>query len=165
MQQCPVDIEHVDHILDMRRYQVLVESNFPAELNGLFKGLENKGNPWNLSPSMRMDWAKGLDFPVRVVGEDVESMDDVEWLFWVGCAGAYEDRAKKTTQAVAELLHMAGVEFAVLGNGETCTGDSARRDSRQRICLPRSGSAKHRDHSRSTRLRRSSRPVLTASTR
>ncbi len=127
VQQCPVDIEHVDHILDMRRYQVLVESNFPAELNGLFKGLENKGNPWNLSPSMRMDWAKGLDFPVRVVGEDVESMDDVEWLFWVGCAGAYEDRAKKTTQAVAELLHMAGVEFAVLGNGETCTGDSARR--------------------------------------
>ena len=127
VQQCPVDIEHVDHIIDMRRYQVLVESNFPAELNGLFKGLENKGNPWNLSPTMRMDWAKGLDFPVKVVGEDVESLDDVDWLFWVGCAGAYEDRAKKTTQAVAELLHMAGVDFAVLGNGETCTGDSARR--------------------------------------
>ncbi|MEZ5094022.1 (Fe-S)-binding protein [Nocardioides sp.] len=127
VQQCPVDIEHVDHIVDMRRYQVLVESNFPAELNQLFKGMESKGNPWNMSPSTRMDWAKGLDFDVPVVGEDVESLDEVDWLFWVGCAGAYEDRAKKTTQAVAELLHRAGVSFAVLGNGETCTGDSARR--------------------------------------
>jgi Fe-S oxidoreductase len=125
--QCPVDIEHVDHIVDMRRYQVLVESNFPAELNGLFKGLENKGNPWNMNPNARMEWAQGLEFPVRVVGEDVESLNDVEWLFWVGCAGAYEDRAKKTTRAVAELLNIAGVDFAVLGNGETCTGDPARR--------------------------------------
>jgi Fe-S oxidoreductase len=125
--QCPVDIEHVDHIIDMRRYQVLVESNFPAELNGLFKGLENKGNPWNMNPNARMEWAQGLPFDVKVVGEDVESLDEVEWLFWVGCAGAYEDRAKKTTRAVAELLDTAGVSFAVLGNGETCTGDPARR--------------------------------------
>ena len=125
--QCPVDIEHVDHIVDMRRYQVLVESNFPSELNGLFKGMENKGNPWNMSPTARLDWAKDLPFDVKVVGEDVEDLDEVEWLFWVGCAGAYEDRAKKTTRAVAELLDMAGVSFAVLGNGETCTGDSARR--------------------------------------
>ncbi|MEZ5193012.1 MAG: (Fe-S)-binding protein [Nocardioides sp.] len=127
VQQCPVDIEHVDHVIDMRRYQVLVESSFPAELNQLFKGMENKGNPWNMSPSMRMDWAKGLDFDIPVVGEDLESLESVDWLFWVGCAGAYEDRAKKTTQAVAELLHLAGVSFGVLGNGETCTGDSARR--------------------------------------
>ncbi len=127
VQQCPVDIEHVDHIVDMRRYQVLVESNFPTELNGLFKGLENKGNPWNMSPTARLDWAKDLPFEVKVVGEDVESLDEVEWLFWVGCAGAYEDRAKKTTRAVAELLDLAGVDFAVLGNGETCTGDPARR--------------------------------------
>ncbi|HET9420025.1 MAG TPA: (Fe-S)-binding protein, partial [Nocardioides sp.] len=125
--QCPVDIEHVDHIVDMRRYQVLVESNFPSELNQLFKGMENKGNPWNMSATARMDWAKDLPFDVKVVGEDVESLDEVEWLFWVGCAGAYEDRAKKTTRAVAELLDMAGVSFGVLGNGETCTGDSARR--------------------------------------
>jgi Fe-S oxidoreductase len=111
----------------MRRYQVLVESNFPAELNQLFKGLENKGNPWNMSPNARMDWAKGLEFPVPVVGEDVESLDEVDWLFWVGCAGAYEDRAKKTTRAVAELFHLADVSFAVLGNGETCSGDPARR--------------------------------------
>ncbi len=127
VQQCPVDIEHVDHIIDMRRYQVLIESNFPAELNQLFKGLENKGNPWNMSPNARMDWAKGLDFEVKQVGTDVEDLDEVDWLFWVGCAGAYEDRAKKTTRAVAELLDLAGVSFAVLGNGETCTGDPARR--------------------------------------
>ncbi|WP_459976151.1 (Fe-S)-binding protein, partial [Nocardioides pyridinolyticus] len=127
VQQCPVDIEHVDHIVDMRRYAILVESNFPAELNGLFKGLENKGNPWNMSPTARMDWAKGLDFEVKVVGDTIESLDEVDWLFWVGCAGAYEDRAKKTTRAVAELLDMAGVSFGVLGNGETCTGDPARR--------------------------------------
>ena len=74
-----------------------------------------------------MDWAKDLPFDVKVVGEDVESLDEVDWLFWVGCAGAYEDRAKKTTRAVAELLDMAGVSFGVLGNGETCTGDPARR--------------------------------------
>ncbi|GAA1947172.1 hypothetical protein GCM10009798_02760 [Nocardioides panacihumi] len=132
VQQCPVDIEHVDHIMDMRRYQVLVESNFPSELNGLFKGLENKGNPWNMSPSARLDWAKDLPFEVKVVGAPsdqggIESLDEVDWLFWVGCAGAYEDRAKKTTRAVAELLDMAGVSFGVLGNGETCTGDPARR--------------------------------------
>jgi Fe-S oxidoreductase len=131
VEQCPVDIEHVDHIIDMRRYQVLIESNFPSELNGLFKGLENKGNPWNMNPQARMEWAQGLDFPVKVVGEDVEALDEVEWLFWVGCAGAYEDRAKKTTRAVAELLDLAGVSFAVLGNGETCTGDSARRSGNE----------------------------------
>jgi Fe-S oxidoreductase len=135
VQQCPVDIEHVDHIMDMRRYQVLVEANFPSELNQLFKGLETKGNPWNMSPTARMDWAKDLPFEVKTVGGSgsaaVESLDDVEWLFWVGCAGAYEDRAKKTTRAVAELLHMAGVDFAVLGNGETCTGDPARRSGNE----------------------------------
>src|SRR5690606_36111421 len=66
VQQCPVDIEHIDHIMDMRRHQILLESNFPAELNGLFKGLENKGNPWNMSPNARMEWAQGLDFEVKV---------------------------------------------------------------------------------------------------
>ena len=131
VQQCPVDIEHVDHIVDMRRYQVLIESNFPSELNGLFKGLENKGNPWNMSPNARMDWAKDLDFEVKQVGSDVEDLDEVDWLFWVGCAGAYEDRAKKTTRAVAELLDLAGVSFAVLGDGETCTGDPARRSGNE----------------------------------
>jgi Fe-S oxidoreductase len=131
VQQCPVDIEHVDHIIDMRRYQVLVESSFPPELNQLFRGLENKGNPWNMAPNARMDWAKGLPFKVPLVGVDVASLAEVEWLFWVGCAGAYEDRAKKTTRAVAELLHLAGVSYAVLGDGETCTGDPARRSGNE----------------------------------
>src|SRR3954454_10412416 len=131
VQQCPVDIEHVDHIVDMRRYQVLIESNFPSELNQLFKGLETKGNPWNMSASARMDWAKDLPFEVKQVGSDIEDLDEVDWLFWVGCAGAYEDRAKKTTRAVAELLDMAGVSFAVLGDGETCTGDPARRSGNE----------------------------------
>ncbi|HET7172760.1 MAG TPA: (Fe-S)-binding protein [Nocardioidaceae bacterium] len=127
VQQCPVDIEHVDHIMDMRRYQVLVEASFPPELNQLFRGLESKGNPWNMAPSARLDWARDLPFEVPQVGADVQSLAEVEWLLWVGCAGAYEDRAKRTNRAVAELLHLAGVSFAVLGDGETCTGDPARR--------------------------------------
>ncbi len=127
VEQCPVDIEHVDHIIDMRRYSTLIESAFPSELGGLFKNLEGKGNPWGMGARARLDWAKDLPFPVKVLGQDVEKASDVEWLFWVGCAGAYEDRAKKTTRAVAELLDTAGVSFAVLGDGETCTGDSARR--------------------------------------
>ncbi len=129
VEQCPVDIEHIDHIVDMRRYQVLVETEFPSELNGLFKNLESKGNPWGMNAASRLDWAADLDFEVPVVEDAIP--DDVEWLFWVGCAGAYEDRAKKTTQAVAELLHTAGVSFAVLGPGETCTGDSARRSGNE----------------------------------
>ncbi|NHN56732.1 (Fe-S)-binding protein [Calidifontibacter sp. DB0510] len=127
VEQCPVDIEHVDHIVDMRRYQTLIESAFPSELGGLFKKLESKGNPWGMSARARLDWAKNLPFEVKVFGQDVEHLSEVDYLFWVGCAGAYEDRAKKTTQAVAELLNTAGVTFAVLGDGESCTGDSARR--------------------------------------
>ena len=131
VEQCPVDIEHVDHIMDMRRYQVLIESQFPSELNGLFKNLEGPGNPWGLGQSGRLDWAKNLSFEVPVVGVDAENLEEFDYLFWVGCAGAYEDRAKKTTQAVAELLHQANVKFAVLGEGETCTGDPARRSGNE----------------------------------
>ncbi len=127
VEQCPVDIEHVDHIVDMRRYQNLIESAFPNELGGLFRNMENKGNPWGMGARARLDWAKDLPFEVKVAGEDIESLAEVDYLFWVGCAGAYEDRAKKTTRAVAELLDLAGVSFAVLGEAETCTGDSARR--------------------------------------
>ncbi|CAN5370506.1 (Fe-S)-binding protein [soil metagenome] len=127
VEQCPVDIEHVDTIVDMRRYQTLIESAFPKELGGLFKNLENKSNPWGMSARARLDWAKDLDFEVPLAGGAVEDLADVDYLFWVGCAGAFEDRAKKTTQAVATLLHMADVKFAVLGDGETCTGDPARR--------------------------------------
>jgi Fe-S oxidoreductase len=127
VEQCPVDIEHVDHIVDMRRYQVLMESAFPEELNGLFKNLERSGNPWGVGARTRMDWAKDLPFEIKQVGADVEDLTEVDYLFWVGCAGATEDRAKRTTRAVAELLDLAGVSFAVLGEGESCTGDSARR--------------------------------------
>jgi Fe-S oxidoreductase len=131
VEQCPVDIEHVDHIVDLRRYQTLIETEFPSELNGLFKNLERAGNPWGVNQSKRMEWAADLPFDVPQVGADVESLDEVEWLFWVGCAGAFEDRAKKTTRAVAELLHTAGVSFAVLGDGETCSGDPARRSGNE----------------------------------
>ncbi|MEU6267185.1 (Fe-S)-binding protein [Saccharopolyspora shandongensis] len=125
VEQCPVDIEHVDHIVDMRRYQVMIESNFPTELGGMFKNLENKGNPWGQNAKDRLAWTEGLDFEVPVF--DGELADDTEYLFWVGCAGAFEDRAKKTTRAVAELLHLAGVKYTVLGPEESCTGDPARR--------------------------------------
>ncbi|MCW2543235.1 MAG: Fe-S oxidoreductase, partial [Frankiales bacterium] len=125
VEQCPVDIEHVDHILDMRRYQVLIESAFPSEAGVMLRNLENKGNPWGMNNSSRTDWMDGLDFEVRVVEGTLP--DEVEYLFWVGCAGGLEDRSKKVTRAFAELLHTAGVEFAVLGALETCTGDPARR--------------------------------------
>ena len=123
--ECPVDIEHVDHIVNMRRFQVLVESEFPSELGGTFRNLEKAGNPWGANRADREAWIAECDFPVNVV--EGELPEEVEYLFWVGCAGAYEERAKKTTKAVAELLYMAGVNFAVLGKKETCTGDPARR--------------------------------------
>lgn len=124
VEQCPVDIEHVDHIVDMRRHQVMIESSFPPEAGAMLRNLENKGNPWGAPASTRADWTKGLDFEVPRVSD---GDGDFEYLFWVGCAGAFEDRAKKTTRAVATLLHQAGVSFAILGEGETCTGDPARR--------------------------------------
>ncbi|MEN3535342.1 (Fe-S)-binding protein [Microbispora sp. ZYX-F-249] len=125
VEQCPVDIEHIDHILDMRRYQVMIESSFPSEAGVMLKNLENKGNPWGMSEMKRAEWIEELDFDVPIVDEKMP--EDVEYLFWVGCAGALEDRAKKTTKAVAELLHIAGVKFGVLGPMEACTGDPARR--------------------------------------
>jgi Fe-S oxidoreductase len=130
VEQCPVDIEHVDHIVDMRRYQVLIEAEFPTELGTLFKNLENKGNPWGQNQSARMDWAKTLDFEVPQLTEETLP-DEVEYLFWIGCAGAYDDNARKTVRATAELLHRAGVNYVVLGDGETCTGDPARRSGNE----------------------------------
>lgn len=131
VEQCPVDIEHVDHIVDMRRYQVMMESEFPSELSVLFKNLETKGNPWGQNASDRTNWIDEVDFDVPVYGQDVDSFDGYEYLFWVGCAGAYDDKAKKTTKAVAELLAVAGVKYLVLGAGETCNGDSARRSGNE----------------------------------
>ncbi|OBK72007.1 Fe-S oxidoreductase [Mycobacterium sp. 1274761.0] len=131
VEQCPVDIEHIDHIVDMRRYQVMMESEFPGELGVLFKNLETKGNPWGQNAKDRTNWIDEVDFDVPVFGKDVDWFDGYEYLFWVGCAGAYEDRAKKTTKAVAELLAIAGVKYLVLGEGETCNGDSARRSGNE----------------------------------
>ena len=125
VEECPVDIEHIDHIDGMRRHQVLIESAFPVEAAGMLKNLENKGDPWGMGEARRAEWMTELDFEVPVVDGKIEA--DVEYLFWVGCAGALEDRAKKTTKAIASLLHTAGVKFAVLGPAETCTGDPARR--------------------------------------
>jgi Fe-S oxidoreductase len=125
VEQCPVDIEHVDHILDMRRFQVMVESSFPSEAGAMMRNLENKGNPWGMNDSARLAWTEGLPFEVRVIEDRIP--DDVEYLFWVGCAGALEDRSRKSTQAIAELLHAAGVSYAILGPREQCTGDPARR--------------------------------------
>ncbi len=125
VEECPVDIEHIDHIDGMRRHQVLIESAFPVEAAGMLKNLENKGDPWGMGAGRRGDWIGELDFEVPVADGKID--DDVEYLFWVGCAGALEDRARKTTKAIASLLHTAGVTFAVLGPAETCTGDPARR--------------------------------------
>jgi Fe-S oxidoreductase len=125
VEECPVDIEHIDHIDGIRRHQVLVESAFPTEATTMLNNLERKGNPWGMASDRRADWITELDFEVPVI--DGVIGDDIEYLFWVGCAGALEDRAKKTTKAVAELLHTAGVTFAVLGPAESCTGDPARR--------------------------------------
>ncbi|MEW9517801.1 (Fe-S)-binding protein [Streptomyces tubercidicus] len=127
VEQCPVDIEHIDHIVDMRRYQVMIESSFPSEAGTMLKNLEKKGNPWGLAKKQRLAWTKEVGFEVPVVGQDVEDLTEVEYLYWVGCAGALEDRAKKTTKAFAELLHIAGVKFAIMGGDEKCTGDSPRR--------------------------------------
>jgi Fe-S oxidoreductase len=129
VEQCPVDIEHVDHIVDMRRYQVMIESAFPTELGTLFRNLENKGNPWGQNNAQRLEWARDLDFEVPVC--EGELAEDVEYLFWVGCAGAFDDNARKTVRATAELLQLAGVRYAVLGTGETCTGDPARRSGNE----------------------------------
>jgi Fe-S oxidoreductase len=123
--ECPVDIEHIDHINGMRRHQVLVESAFPTEATTMLNNLERRGNPWGMAEDKRADWITELDFEVPVI--DGKIPEDTEYLYWVGCAGALEDRAKKATKAIAELLNAAGVKFAVLGPAEACTGDPARR--------------------------------------
>ena len=119
---CPVGNEPMFDIMDIRRSQVLMESEFPAELKGAFTGLERNGNPWQMSDD-RLAWAKPLDFEVPTVEEN----PDFEVLFWVGCAGAFDPSAQEIARATATVLHAAGVNFAVLGNDETCTGDTARR--------------------------------------
>jgi Fe-S oxidoreductase/nitrate reductase gamma subunit len=121
---CPVFIiPAVDKIVEMRRFLVLDKAEFPKEMQTAFRGMETNGNPWGMAAASRADWAK--DLPVMTMAEAGESPIDV--LFWVGCAGSYEDRAKKVSRALVEILNEAGVKFAILGTEETCNGDSARR--------------------------------------
>ncbi len=121
-EQCPVMITYVDKIVQMRRHEVIIKGDsFPSELNKPFEGMEVNGNPWNLSRMDRANWAEGLDVPMA------SEKPEAEVLFWVGCAASYDDRAKKVARATAELLQSAGVDFAILGEEESCTGDPARR--------------------------------------
>ena len=122
MQECPVNIEHIDHIVDMRRNLVMAESRFPTEAGTLLRNIENSNNPWGMQQGTRGEWTQGLDFEVPQVNGTAP-----EYLYWVGCAGSFDERARKITQSVARVLNRAGVKFAILGPQELCTGDPARR--------------------------------------
>ena len=129
-ENCPVNIEILDKILDMRRYLSLMESNFPTELGNAYRSMENSGNPWGLSQAERADWADKI--------EGIEILDgtsplEADYLYWVGCAGSFDDKNKKVTQAMSQLLQRAGVSFAILGPSEMCTGDPARRSGNEYI--------------------------------
>jgi len=121
---CPVDIEILDKILDMRRYLALMEGDFPQELGTTFLSMENSSNPYGMSQNDRANWTDELDFEVKRLGEPGVT---AEYLYWVGCAGSFDDRNRKVTLSTARLLHEAGVDFAILGPMEMCTGDPARR--------------------------------------
>ncbi len=127
---CPVNIEILDKILDMRRYLSLMESNFPTELGNAYRSMENSGNPWGLSQGSRAEWIDDLE-GVEVIegGEPLES----EFLYWVGCAGSFDDKNKKVSRAMSQLLTMAKVSFSILGPSEMCTGDPARRSGNEYI--------------------------------
>ena len=118
---CPVNIEYVDKIVDMRRHLVQEEARFPAELTKAFQGMERQSNPWGINADKRAEWAEGLDVPT------LAENPDAEYLFYVGCAGSFDDRAKKITQALAKILSQAGISYAILGRDEPCNGDTARR--------------------------------------
>jgi len=118
---CPVSIEHLDFIVEMRKHQVLMEASFPPEMQATFNNLENQANPWGFSADTRADWCQGLDIPLMT------DKPDAKVLFFVGCAGSFDERAKKISQATARVLQKAGVDFAILGPEESCNGDMARR--------------------------------------
>ncbi|HUB05626.1 MAG TPA: (Fe-S)-binding protein [Myxococcales bacterium] len=118
---CPVFIENVPRLVEMRRYQVQVASDFPPEATNVFKGMESQGNPWGLPAETRGAWTEGLDVPIAAAG------GEYDYLFWVGCAGSYDDRQKKVSRALVSIFREAGLKFAILGTEEGCTGDPARR--------------------------------------
>ena len=125
VEQCPVDIEHVDAIIDMRRYEVLMESRFPTEAGLLLRNMENQGDPWGLGAAKRTDWLSELDFEVPIIDGPIPQ--EIEYLYWVGCAGSLDERGRKQIVSTARMLHRAGVTFGILGPRESCTGDPARR--------------------------------------
>ncbi|HEY5437837.1 MAG TPA: (Fe-S)-binding protein [Acidimicrobiales bacterium] len=125
VEECPVDIEHVDAIVDMRRFEVLMESRFPTEAGLLLRNMENQGDPWGLGASKRTDWLGALDFEVPIIDGPIP--DHIEYLYWVGCAGSLDERGRKQVVSTARMLHRAGVSFGILGPRESCTGDPARR--------------------------------------
>jgi Fe-S oxidoreductase len=127
---CPVNIEILDKILDMRRYLSLMESNFPTELGNAYRAMENSGNPWGMSQGDRAAWAKNLD-GIDIV--DGSSPLEAEYLYFVGCAGSFDDKNQKVTQAMAKILQRAGVSFSILGPSEMCNGDPARRSGNEYI--------------------------------
>jgi Fe-S oxidoreductase len=122
VQACPVTIEHIDHIVDLRRHLVMVEASFPAEAEPMLRDVERASNPWGRSQSERGEWAAELGVRVLEPGEPAP-----EYLYWVGCATSFDERARRTAEATARLLQTAGVDFAILGPRERCTGDPARR--------------------------------------
>ena len=122
VEACPVNIEHIDHIVDLRRHLVMVESRFPSEAEPMLRDVERQGNPWGKPQAERTDWTEGLDVRVLEPGDPVP-----EYLYWVGCAAAYDERAREGARSTAKLLIAAGVDFAILGPAESCTGDPARR--------------------------------------
>ncbi len=128
---CPVNIEILDKILDMRRYLSLMESNFPTELGKAYVALENQGNPWGMGQQGRADWTKKLDFEVKVLGDP--GVESAEYLWYVGCAGSFDDRNQAVTLALARLLNEAGIDFAILGPREMCNGDPARRSGNEYV--------------------------------
>ena len=118
---CPVNIEQLDFILETRKHQVLMQASFPPEMQATFTNLENQANPWGFSADTRADWSKGMSVPLMC------DRPEAEILYFVGCAGAFDDRGKKIAQAMARVLQRAGVDFAILGPEEACNGDLARR--------------------------------------
>ena len=129
VEACPVLIEHVDKIVGLRRNLVLEESRFPAELAGAFRGMEGQGNPWGQPASARLDWTRGLPFEVPTVADVAAAgeLEQLDVLYWVGCAAAFDERNRRVARAFATCLTAAGIRFAVLGQEESCTGDPARR--------------------------------------
>ena len=125
VQECPVDIDHVPFIVDMRRNLVMEESKVAPDLANMFSNIENNGAPWAFSPDDRLNWAEGLDIPVMA---DLQAKGEApEVLFWVGCSGSFDERSQSITKSLAKILKEAGVKFAVLGKEESCTGDPAKR--------------------------------------